>query len=71
MNAPGTGVIASVRDRLLNISRARGEEHQFVLMEYARERLLYRLSQSRHVDQFILKGAASLFYWSGHRYRPT
>jgi hypothetical protein len=71
MNRSNTGSVASIRDRLLNISKAREEEHQFVLMEYARERLLYRLSRSRHASRFILKGAASLFVWSGQRYRPT
>ena len=37
---------ASVRQRLLNLSRTRGEDFQFVLTRYALERFLYRLSQA-------------------------
>lgn len=45
---------ASVRQRLLNHSRARGEDFQRVLVRYGLERLLYRLSASPHADQFVL-----------------
>ena len=41
-------VAASVRQRLLNLSRAEGEDYQKVLFRYAIERLLYRLSCSPH-----------------------
>ena len=34
------------------------EDFQRVLIRYASERLLYRLSRSEHRDSFILKGAA-------------
>ena len=33
---------ASVRQRLMNLARARNEDFQFVLTRYALERLLYR-----------------------------
>jgi len=47
---------ASVRQRLLN--RARNDRRPFseLLQYYAMERLLYRLSQSTHANQFILSG---------------
>ncbi len=37
---------ASVRQRLLTLSRKRGEEYNLVLTRYAIERLLYRLSKT-------------------------
>jgi hypothetical protein len=48
---------ASVRARLTSRARARGEDVQLVLLRYAIERLLYRLSRSEHADRFVLKGA--------------
>lgn len=48
---------ASVRQRLLNRARERGEDFQLVLIRYTVERLLYRLSRSPHKKQFVLKGA--------------
>ncbi len=62
---------ASVRQRLLNIARKQQEELQFVLSQYARERLLFRLSQSPHRDQFVLKGAMLFQLWSGQPHRST
>ena len=46
-----------VRRQLLEISRERNEDFQFVLMRYGLERLLYRLANSRFADKFVLKGA--------------
>lgn len=54
---PTASRAASVRQRLLDRARARGEEFQLVLDRFAVERLLYRLSVSPHRDQFLLKGA--------------
>jgi hypothetical protein len=54
---------ASVRQRLLNLSRTRGEDFQFVFTRYALERFLYRLSQSEHRDVFVLKGAMLFQLW--------
>jgi hypothetical protein len=50
-------IAASVRPRLLNASRTRREDFHVTLTRYALERLLYRLSQSVHRDQFVIKGA--------------
>jgi hypothetical protein len=62
---------ASVRARLQNLARARKLEFQLVLSEFAIERLLYRLGASRHVEQFVLKGAILFKLWSHHRHRAT
>ena len=48
---------ASVRARLLRVSKEKGQNFDLVLTHYAIERLLYRLAQSRHADRFVLKGA--------------
>jgi hypothetical protein len=47
---------ASVRQRLLNHSKASGRPFAEVLQYYAMERFLYRLSMSSHVESFTLKG---------------
>ena len=62
---------ASVRQRLLNLAKARGEEFQRTLTRYALERLLYRLSVSDQKDRFLLKGALLLAVWSPEKHRPT
>lgn len=62
---------ASVRQRLLNIAKARGEEFNFVLLRYGLERLLFRLGQSRHAGTFVLKGAMLFPLWSGSPHRAT
>lgn len=61
----------SVRRRLLNLSRERKEDFQFLLTLYALERFLYRLSKSRYVDRFVLKGAFLFIVWTDQPYRPT
>jgi predicted nucleotidyltransferase component of viral defense system len=67
----GRDLAASVRQRLLNRARERGEDFQLVLTWYGIERLLYRLSQSPHSDDFVLKGAMLFSLWSGESHRPT
>ena len=47
---------ASIRDRLLELARKRGEDFQLILTRYGLERFLYRLSQSEYRDRFILTG---------------
>ncbi len=64
-------VAHSVRDRLLKLSKERGEEFNFVLVRYGLERLLYRLTQSAHADNFVLKGAMLFTIWSKHPHRAT
>jgi predicted nucleotidyltransferase component of viral defense system len=62
---------ASVRQRLLNLAKQRGEDFQFVLTRFTLERLLYRLSVSRHAGRFLLKGAMLFSVWSHEIHRPT
>jgi predicted nucleotidyltransferase component of viral defense system len=62
---------ASVRARLLNIAKAEGSNFNQVLVRYALERFLYRLSQSPHADRFLLKGALLFTLWYDMPHRPT
>lgn len=55
-------IAASIRSRLLNLSKERREDYNYLLILYLGERLLYRLSKSRYQQQFILKGATLLRY---------
>jgi hypothetical protein len=64
-------IAASVRQRLLNRSRERGEDFQLTLIYYALERLLYRLSRSTYRDRFVLKGAMLFSVWSQTPHRAT
>lgn len=65
------GSAASVHDRLLARARADGEEFQRVLVRYAIERFLYRLSGSPHAGTFVLKGATLFSVWTGAPHRTT
>lgn len=58
-----TNVPESVRQRLRNVARETNENMQVVLIRYATERLMYRLSVSEHCDRFILKGAWLFYVW--------
>jgi predicted nucleotidyltransferase component of viral defense system len=64
-------VAASVRQRLLNLSRKTGEDFQLLLTRYAIERLLYRLGSSEYAGRFVLKGAVLFTLWTGQSHRPT
>jgi hypothetical protein len=72
MTKPSSKDIAeSVRQRLLNLAKKQNSEFTHVLIRYAVERLLYRLSVSQYADRFLLKGAMLLSLWSQQPYRPT
>lgn len=62
---------ASVRARLLNRARETRQDFNLVLTRYAIERLLYRISISKHADQFLLKGALLFDLWFDIPHRPT
>lgn len=62
---------ASIRQRLLNLARERKEDFGLVLTTYGLERVLYRISQSKHRSAFILKGALLFELWTQQRHRPT
>ncbi len=68
---PRKDIAVSVRQRLLNLARAGGEEYQIVLSRYVRERFLYRLARSEHANRFVLKGAMLFIVWSGALHRVT
>ncbi|MBC8373984.1 MAG: nucleotidyl transferase AbiEii/AbiGii toxin family protein [Phycisphaerae bacterium] len=69
---PIRDMAASVKQRLLNLAKKRGEDFNFLLGRFAVERFLFRLSQSSHGEDFVLKGAM-LFHLRSMRipHRPT
>lgn len=62
---------ASLRAKLTNQAKEKGEDLQNLLIRYANERLLYRLSESEHKTKFMLKGAALFAFWFNEPHRPT
>lgn len=62
---------ASVRARLLQVSKTSGQTFDLVLTRFALERLLFRLSQSPHADRFVLKGAMLMMSWFNDPHRGT
>lgn len=53
-------IASSVRARLVTLAHERGEEAGMLFTRYALERFLYRLGQSAHRNDFVLKGAMLL-----------
>lgn len=68
---PIQNLAASVYARLLKRTEPGDEQFQFVLMRYGAERLMYRLGQSEHAANFVLKGAMMFLVWTGAQYRAT
>jgi hypothetical protein len=66
-----TDLAASVRQRLLDISRRTKTDANLIWTRYAVERLLYRLASSEHAREFALKGAMLFSVWTRQPYRPT
>lgn len=62
---------ASIQARLKNLARETGEELQTLLTRFALERLLFRLSVSKHRESFVLKGAFLFLAWEESVERPT
>jgi predicted nucleotidyltransferase component of viral defense system len=72
MNKPSPkNIAASVRNRLLNIARQSGKPFEELLVLYGLERYLFRLSQSAHKNNFILKGGLLLIGLGFPHARPT
>jgi predicted nucleotidyltransferase component of viral defense system len=61
----------SVKDRLLNVARKEGRSFDVLLVRFALERLLYRLSISEHRDRFVLKGGMLVTVWIDDDNRVT
>ena len=62
---------ASVRSRLKQHADAAKQDFNLTLTHYGLERLLYRLSVSRHAPNFLLKGALLFQLWYDMPHRPT
>jgi predicted nucleotidyltransferase component of viral defense system len=71
MPEPKRNMGASVRTRLLNLAKERNQPHELLLTRYALERLLYRLSTTKHRERFVLKGAMLMTTWFEDPFRPT
>ena len=71
MSEARSGLARSVQVRLARHAKDIGVDPNLVLTRYAVERFLYRLSQSAHAEQFVLKGALLLLVWLGEAIRPT
>ena len=52
---------ASIKDRLKNQSVKSGKSFQELLITYALERTIYRLSISKYAERFTLKGGIFLY----------
>ena len=68
---PAINLPASVKQRLLNISRSTNEDFGLLLTRYAIERLLFRVCQSEYAKRFVLKGAMLFNCWTNLVHRPT
>lgn len=66
-----TNVAASVRDRLLALTKQQRGDFQRTLRRYLVERFLYRLGVSPYRDHFVLKGAMLFVLWDAAVDRPT
>lgn len=66
-----SNLAASVRARLLNIAKVQKSDFNQVLVRFALERILYRLTQSKYADRFLLKGALLFTLWYDMPHRAT
>lgn len=63
--------IKSIQMRLKAYSKKHQKTHQFTLIRFFQERLLYRLSQSPYRDNFLLKGGALVYVFGTQASRYT
>lgn len=54
----------SLKVKLLNLSDHDNRRYQQLLVRYMQERFLYRLSESKYCNNFILKGGALLYAYN-------
>ena len=71
MSAVNSNAAVSVRARLLNMAKAQGVDFNQVLVRFALERMLYRLTRSPYADRFVLKGALLFTLWYDMPHRAT
>lgn len=62
---------ASILARLLTLAKTRGDDYSLLLNRFGLERLLCRISLSKHADRFLLKGALLFALWYDEPHRPT
>ena len=62
---------ASIKQRLLNMARDQNRAFDILLVRFALERLLFRLSLSAYRDNYILKGGMLVTQWLEHGNRET
>ncbi len=61
----------SVNARLKSLAVQEKASFDYILLRYALERFLYRLSVSPYAERFILKGASAFSVWLGPIFRVT
>ena len=71
MKKPISNLAHSVHARLLKIADESDQNFNELLVRFFLERLLYRLSISRHREEFVLKGAMLFVLWKGFLHRRT
>lgn len=71
MTTEKKNLAASVRHRLYNHAKANREDFNQLLVRFANERWLYRLSISDYKKGFLLKGASLFTLWFNAPHRPT
>jgi len=71
MNPVNPSRAESVRTRLLKLAKAQGVDFNQVLVRFALERILYRMTQTQHADRFLLKGALLFTLWYDMPHRAT
>jgi hypothetical protein len=71
MSPANLNTAASIRARLLNVAKTQGVDFQQVLVRFALERILYRMTQSQYADRFLLKGALLFTLWYDMPHRTT
>jgi len=62
---------ASILHRLRNCARKMNADPKLIHLWYGIERFLYRLSQSKYREKFVLKGALLFRVWEAEVFRPT
>lgn len=71
MTGTANQTAASIHARLKKEAEGQGRPFEELLQYYGIERFLYRLSRSKYMDKFILKGGLLFYGWSIPLRRPT
>ncbi|QDU66255.1 nucleotidyl transferase AbiEii/AbiGii toxin family protein [Engelhardtia mirabilis] len=67
----GSGDPRAIHRALLARARQEGADFNALCVQFAIERLLYRLARSDQAERFVLKGAMLFRAWTGDLHRPT